>query len=900
VKRTLRISVVLTLLSAFILPTSAGAVSTNPTPVCAGATCTVTFTYTGDFYTWTAPYTGTYSLEVWGSQGGSAGYNGTLLSAGGLGGYAKGNIALTASSSVAIYVGGQGAGLTGTATSASAAGGWNGGGAGYMGSSTSDNRGAGGGGGTDIRVGGSTLSNRVIVAGGGAGGAKYTGYGTNYPGVGGGTSGSDGATANYDSSYPYSGKGGTQSAGGVRGQNCGTGATNGALGQGGQSDVMDSMGGAGGGGGYWGGGGSGCGMAGGGGSGYVGGVTNSTLTSGANVMPNPSGGTMTGNTGNGVARITYPNGASLATFAPVAASVNTGTITFNIVFNDTVTGFTTADLQISGAGAGSCLQGALSGSGKTYSMYYYSCNEGVTTLKLSANSVTSASSQNGPSADAFTSANVDFTWPTISSVTAPTSSTYKSSDTPTFTMVFSESVTITGTPRLTLTVGSDTKYANFLSMTDSKTALFRYTVGNSLTEFDSDGIDVSPSIDLNGGSIADLATNNIANFGFTQPTLTGVRVMQRSSAPTITSITPGNAQLTVNFSPGNSNGSTVTNYKYSLNASAFTAISPVDTVTPLVITGLTNGTSYSVRILAVNGVGDGDSSTAVSATPSTVVVAGGSNISRAYGTTSSTTAFTASGGTSPYVFTLTGGASGISIDSSTGVVTASSTLSAGTYSPNVVATDSNGTPRVGSLGFSIVIAQETPTVTISLPNSSTSAALGGAVTITATVSKDGLLVFKVDGSTISGCSAVSSSAGTATCSWTPGALGGVVLTAVLTPTDSTNYRSATTVGLSITVVNGVSTISLSLTGGVVQAPKGQAINIIAAISQAGRVSFYADGKRIAGCYNLSASAGNKSCSWKPSIQKQVNLTATLNPTNNVYNNSASSLTVWVIRRSGTR
>jgi hypothetical protein len=87
---------------------------------------------------------------------------------------------------------------------------------------------------------------------------------------------------------------------------------------------------------------------------------------------------------------------------------------------------------------------------------------------------------------------------------------------------------------------------------------------------------------------------------------------------------------------------------------------------------------------------------------------------------------------------------------------------------------------------------------------------------------------------------------------------------------------------------------------VTQAPKGQAINIIATIDQAGKVSFYADGKRISGCYNMSATVGNKSCSWKPAVQKQVNLTATLNPTNNVYNNSATSLAVWVIRRGGAR
>ena len=95
-------------------------------------------------------------------------------------------------------------------------------------------------------------------------------------------------------------------------------------------------------------------------------------------------------------------------------------------------------------------------------------------------------------------------------------------------------------------------------------------------------------------------------------------------------------------------------------------------------------------------------------------------------------------------------------------------------------------------------------------------------------------------------------------------------------------------------------MTLSLTGGVTQAPKGQAINIIATIDQAGKVSFYADGKRISGCYNKLATVGNVTCSWKPAVQKQVTITANLDPTNNVYNNSTSSLTVRVIRRSGPR
>ena len=323
---------------AFLSSISSQAASSAPSPVCTAGTCTVDFPFTGDFYSWSAPITGTYTLEVWGAQGGDAGYNGTVMLAGGKGGYAKGNLNLTATNAISIYVGGKGEGAASTTLSARVAGGWNGGGQGFNGELTSDERGAGGGGASDVRVGGSSLSNRVIVAGGGGGGVRRTAYGTNYPGVGGGTSGGDGGTATYDSTYVYNGKGGTQSAGGARGANCGAGvlSTAGTIGVGGQSDGYVSYGAGGGGGGYYGGGGGGCGMGAGGGSGYVGGVTSTTLSAGNASMPNPAGGTMTGRTGNGFVRITYaytPGTISLTIAGNVSSSSKGVGITLTAAIN---------------------------------------------------------------------------------------------------------------------------------------------------------------------------------------------------------------------------------------------------------------------------------------------------------------------------------------------------------------------------------------------------------------------------------------------------------------------------------------------------------------------------------------------------------------------------------------
>lgn len=91
------------------------------------------------------------------------------------------------------------------------------------------------------------------------------------------------------------------------------------------------------------------------------------------------------------------------------------------------------------------------------------------------------------------------------------------------------------------------------------------------------------------------------------------------SAPTITSITPGTAELSVYFTPPFNGGSTITNYQYSTdNGVTFNVPAVPSTVSPINISGLTNGTTYQVKIRALNGViGVGAASNMVTGTPGT-------------------------------------------------------------------------------------------------------------------------------------------------------------------------------------------------------------------------------------------------------------------------------------------
>jgi hypothetical protein len=90
-------------------------------------------------------------------------------------------------------------------------------------------------------------------------------------------------------------------------------------------------------------------------------------------------------------------------------------------------------------------------------------------------------------------------------------------------------------------------------------------------------------------------------------------------APTSLVATPGVGSLSVVFSaPSDTGGDDIINYKYSTdNGATFTAFSPATTSSPVSITGLTNGTSYNVKLKAVNSIGDGAESSAVTSTPRT-------------------------------------------------------------------------------------------------------------------------------------------------------------------------------------------------------------------------------------------------------------------------------------------
>ncbi len=125
------------------------------------------------------------------------------------------------------------------------------------------------------------------------------------------------------------------------------------------------------------------------------------------------------------------------------------------------------------------------------------------------------------------------TTPVVTSVTVPAADTYLVGESLDFMVNFSASVNNTGTPRLSLTIGSTTRYAD---MTSNASFFLNFSYVVVLADIDTNGI-VLNSLELNGGTItesaapndpADLTLNSVGD-------LTGVLVGD-VTAPVVTNV----------------------------------------------------------------------------------------------------------------------------------------------------------------------------------------------------------------------------------------------------------------------------------------------------------------------------------------------------------------------------
>lgn len=126
------------------------------------------------------------------------------------------------------------------------------------------------------------------------------------------------------------------------------------------------------------------------------------------------------------------------------------------------------------------------------------------------------------------------TAPYITSVTVPANGLYTIGQTLNFTFKFSEVVEVQGTPRLAIQSENAVRHANYVSGTGTDTLLFSYTIVDGIS--DDNGISLSLTLDLNGGSIFDPIDNEDARLTYVAPATWGIFI--NASTASIASITP--------------------------------------------------------------------------------------------------------------------------------------------------------------------------------------------------------------------------------------------------------------------------------------------------------------------------------------------------------------------------
>jgi hypothetical protein len=136
---------------------------------------------------------------------------------------------------------------------------------------------------------------------------------------------------------------------------------------------------------------------------------------------------------------------------------------------------------------------------------------------------------------------IDTSAPTVSNGvdSKSTNGTYIAGQTIYITVGFSEPVMVSGSPRLQLETGTTDNYATYLSGSRTDTLIFRYVIQSGDASGDLDYV-ATTSLELNGGTITDLAGNN-ADLTLATPNTAGSLRANRNLAidgakPQITSV----------------------------------------------------------------------------------------------------------------------------------------------------------------------------------------------------------------------------------------------------------------------------------------------------------------------------------------------------------------------------
>jgi uncharacterized protein (TIGR02145 family) len=199
-----------------------------------------------------------------------------------------------------------------------------------------------------------------------------------------------------------------------------------------------------------------------------------------------------------------------------------------------------------------------------------------------------------------------------------------------------------------------------------------------------------------------VATNSVGS-SVASAASTAVTPSTVPSAPTSVVATAGNSSASVAFvAPTNNGGSAITGYTVTSNPGN---ISVSGTTSPINLTGLTNGTSYTFTVVATNAVGSSVASSASTAvTPATVPSAPTAAVATA-GNSSASVAFVAptnNGGSAITGYTVTSSPSNISVSGTTSPINVTGLTNGTSYTFTVVATNSVGSSVASTVSSAVI------------------------------------------------------------------------------------------------------------------------------------------------------------------------------------------------------
>ena len=244
-------------------------------------------------------------------------------------------------------------------------------------------------------------------------------------------------------------------------------------------------------------------------------------------------------------------------------------ISIQVTFSETVNVTGTPQLTLETGGSDAVVDYA-SGSGSNVLTFTYTVSAGHTSSDLDYASTTALALNGGTIQDvgennatltlaavgdagslgANEALVIDTTAPTISGVDSTTAAgTYNEGDAISIQVTFSEAVTVTGTPQLTLETGGSDAVVDYASGSDTNVLTFTYTVASGHTSSDLDYASTT-ALALNSGTIKDAGGNNatltLAAVGDAGSLGANEAFVIDTTAPTISSVTSTTADGTYN------------------------------------------------------------------------------------------------------------------------------------------------------------------------------------------------------------------------------------------------------------------------------------------------------------------------------------------------------------------